>query len=917
MLMGREDEQRTLDALVSGARVGRSGVLVLSGDPGIGKSALLAHAVGRASGFVLLRGMGTKAERDLPFAGLAQVLQPLVDGVDELPEPQAQALGVALAMRTQGVADRFAVSAAALTLVTRAAESGPLALIIDDAHLLDTPSAQALAFVARRVLVDSVLFLAAVRPAQTEAWSGLPTLRLGPLDEETAGRLADDVARTALTAEQRSRVTAISGGNPLAIRALAREPQDVADSAFGQVVTVPRVVADAVARRTAGLEPDGLRVLEVVVISDGDLPTIAVACASAGLDLGHLTHAEDLGIVTVTPYRVEFTHALVASAVYVSIPAGERRRLHALVADSLSPGDADRRAWHRAEASVGLDDAVAFEMEEVGRRASIRGAFAVASSALERAATLSAEPDVRARRFLAAGEAAWLAGEDSRAPALLDEAARYASTAVERARALAMAGQVAARAGSLATARDLLLAAAEGVAGDGPDEALLMYAGAIDACFYLLDARGALAAAERASRLAYGARAEHSPRATGIASIAVGMARALAGEPDSEALRTGVDMLAALDEPSAQEADWAVTGLLYLRESGAARELLRDTIETRRRNSELGQLPHLLFHLARNDATTNRWSRAEALYAEAVGLAREFGQLTELGASLTGLVVLHSRQGRVDECHREAAEAKRVGEGRELNIAAIWADFALAELDLSLGDVESAIAGFTAVDRLLEDLQVGDPDLSPGPELVEALLRNGDRAKAVAVDATFQMRARRRGRPWSLARAARATALLGGDDELDDLFGEALRLHDEGVDAFERARTLLLYGARLRRARRRADSRTHLREARDLFGTLGAQRWADVAASELEATGLRARSRESGPVTGLTARELQIADLLVEGRTTREAAAALFLSPKTVEYHLRHVYTKLDIGSREELRAWLREVPPSSPIRHT
>ncbi|WP_035940965.1 hypothetical protein, partial [Knoellia aerolata] len=251
----------------------------------------------------------------------------------------------------------------------------------------------------------------------------------------------------------------------------------------------------------------------------------------------------------------------------------------------------------------------------------------------------------------------------------------------------------------------------------------------------------------RASLLAGRPGADPGHRA--IASIAVGMARALAGEPDSEALRTGVDALAALPDPTPQEADWAVTGLLYLRESGAARDLLRDTIETRRRNSELGQLPHLLFHLARNDATTNRWSRAEALYVEAVGLAREFGQLTELGASLTGLAALHSRQGRVEECHREAAEARRVGEGRELNMASVWTGFALAELDLSLGDVESAIAGFTAVDELLADLRVGDPDLSPGPELVEALLRAGDRERAVAVDAAFQARARRRGRPWS------------------------------------------------------------------------------------------------------------------------------------------------------------------------
>lgn len=917
MLTGREDEQRTLDALLAGARVGRSGVLVLRGDAGIGKSALLAYAGQRAEGFRVLRGVGTAPEHDLPFAGLARVLQPLLTGLDDLPEPQAHALGIALAMRTEGVADRFAVSAAALTLLTRAAESGPLAVVIDDAHLLDTPSAQALAFVARRVLVDAVVVLVAIRPRETEVWSGLPTLDVGPLDAEAADRLALAVAARPLTPDQRHRLVTVSAGNPLAIRALAQEPDGLSRVVFGQAAPVPLVVADAFSRRTAGLHPQELQVLQVVVIADGDVPTIAQACSLAGLDMDCLGRAEELGIVEVSPYRVEFTHPLVASAVYATIPAVERRRLHTLVAGSLSPGDRDRRAWHRAEATLGHDDEVAGELDDVGARASARGAFSVASSAHERAATLSSDPTSRARRFLAAGEAGWLAGEDARTPALLAEAARHAPDAVRRARALAMSGQVAARGGSLARARDLLLSAAQEAEHDAPDEALLMYAGAVDACFYLLDPETARVAADRLAAVLQRSDGNPSARAVAIAGIAVGMARAIAGEAGSEELRAGVDALAGRESPTALEADWAVTGLLYLREAGAARELLRQGVEARRRDSELGHLPHLLFHLARGDATTDRWSWAEALYSEAIGLAREFGQLTELGASLTGLAALYSRQGRVEECRENADEAVRVGEGSDLNIAAVWTGFARAELDLSLGEVDSAIAGFAAVDQLLDRLGVGDPDLSPGPELVEALLRSGDRARAVEVDAVFQPRARLRGRPWSLARAARATALLGPDDQLDDLFGEALRLHDDGEDAFERARTLMLLGARLRRARRRLDARRALEEARAVFDRLGARRWSDVVTTELEATGLRARARETGPVQALTARELQISELLARGRTTREAAAALFLSPKTVEYHLRHIYTKLDISSRAELREHLEGLEGGSHKNHT
>lgn len=906
--MGREDEQRTLDALISGARVGRSGVLVLSGEAGIGKTALLGHAAEAADGFRILRGVGTGAEKDLAFAGLARVLLPLADAVDDLPGPQAHALGVALALRSGGRVDRFAVSAATLTLLTRAAESRPLAVIVDDAHLLDTPSAQALAFVARRILVDAMVCLAAVRPGESDAWSGLPTLPLGPLSPEAAEHLADDIAASPLTAEQRHWVSEVGAGNPLAIRSLAQDPARLTSTPLGQTVAVPQLVADALSRRTAGLDADELKVLRVVAVSDGDLPTVVSMCDDLGLSIDRLRAAEDLRIVTLSPYRVEFTHPLVASVLYSGIPAGERRQLHTLAAEAMPVGEVDRRAWHRSEAVLGLDDDVAQALEDVGERASARGAFAVASSAHERAATLTSDATARARRFLAAGEAAWLAGEDQRAPALLGEAIRNAPDAVQRARARATAGHVAARRGSLHEARGLLVSAAKEVEIDAPNEALLMYAGAVEWCLYDLDARGAVQTADQLERLAARTGGDPSRREAGVAAIAVGMARAIAGEPGAESLRRGVDTLARRPKGPSDEADWALLGLLYLREAGAARELLRETIETRRQNSELGHLPHLLFHLARHDATTSRWTRAESGYSEAVDLAREFGQATELGANLAGLTQLLSRQGRIEDCRRRAAEAADAWAGRNLHLVQVWTGFALAELDLCLGDVEAAVAGFSALDTLLDHLDASDPDLSPGPELVEALLRLGDPDRAQAVNTQFQERALRSGRPWSLARAARATALLGSDDDLDHLFAEAMAWHDRGDDPFERARTLMLHGSRLRRARRRIDARVRLEEARVAFDQLGARRWSDAVSAELEATGLRARARQAGPVLDLTPRERQIAELLAEGRTTREAAAALFLSPKTVEYHLRHVYTKLDITSRDELRHRLPEL---------
>ena len=310
----------------------------------------------------------------------------------------------------------------------------------------------------------------------------------------------------------------------------------------------------------------------------------------------------------------------------------------------------------------------------------------------------------------------------------------------------------------------------------------------------------------------------------------------------------GVDALDRPD-PDGSEPDWAVTGLLYLRETGAARDLLHDTIEGRRRRSLLGQLPHLLFHLARSDADDRALVARRAAYSEAVELAREFGQLTELGASLAGLAAVRAGRVRAEECRALAAEATPVGLGRDVRMVAAWTGFALAELDLSFGDVGAAVTGFTALVDLLDDLGVGTPTSGPGPSSSRPCCsrRAGPSRR---VDAAFRERAVRKVQPWSLARAARGRALLAGDDDLDECFGEALRLHAAGPDTFEQARTLMAYGARLRRARRRVDARVPLEEARPAFDALGARRWSDMVRGRAEADGLHARARTSGPVAG-------------------------------------------------------------------
>jgi len=315
----------------------------------------------------------------------------------------------------------------------------------------------------------------------------------------------------------------------------------------------------------------------------------------------------------------------------------------------------------------------------------------------------------------------------------------------------------------------------------------------------------------------------------------------------------------------------------------------------------VGALPSLLFHVARDEATTDQWVRAEATYDEAVRLARETGQDTELAMNLAGLAWLCARLGREDQCRTLVAESLPLCRARDIHVGRIWSLFALAELELGEGDARRALAHLEELDALREQLRLSDPDLSPAPELADVLLRLGRRDEAERVARLFGESAAAKGQAWALARAARTAGMLGTDAELDTHFPAALEQHARTLDVFETARTRLVFGARLRRARRRVDARPQLRDALAAFERLGAVRWADLAAGELAATGESIRRREPSTVATLTPQELQVALLLGEGRTTREVAAALFLSPKTVEYHLRKVYTKLDIRSRAEL----------------
>jgi DNA-binding CsgD family transcriptional regulator/tetratricopeptide (TPR) repeat protein len=918
MLVGRQREQRILDALISAARVGQSSTLVITGEAGIGKTALLRYTAESATGMQVLHVTGSETEQHLPFAALAQLVRPTPRDLETLPPPQAQALGVALAIRSGEAVDRFAVGAAAHTLLTQRSENRPMAVLIDDAQLVDVPSQETLAFVARRLLADAILIVAAVRTGEPCALCSpdLPTWELRGIDADASRELVAARRAEPTGADLAARVHELSGGNPLAILELAADPTGLTARWPGAPAPVPATLVRLYAQRAAALGEPARGALLLAAAAGDDLPLVARACAADGIDVGSLAEAERIELIRILDDRVTFAHPLARAAIYSTATPGRRRTLHATIAAVLGDADPDRRAWHRAEACLGPDEAVAGELQALGARSADRGALAVAATGFEHAARLSPEDTDRARRLLLAGEAACRAGDAARATSLLDQSLLLMPPPSVRARAQRMRGVIALRSGSIADARAALTAAAVESTAFDATEALACWAEAIHACFYLADADAALAAAEEAETLL--AR-DVSERSAVLATIAAGMARVLAGAGGgTEMIRRGVGGLMRL-EPIAphpgDEASWLLLGPLFLRDSSTGRDLVRRALDERRDRAAIGTLAHLLFHLARDGATTDRWTAAEGDYTEAISLAREFGQTTELAASSAGLAWLLARQGRGDDTRRYAAEAEQLGATHQINLARIWSRHALGDLELGRGQVDAAVATFTELHGLLRRLGVKDVDLSPVPELVECLIRTGRIEEARDLAGSYQSQALAKGQPWALARAARVRALLCPVAEVDHCFSAALDLHAATLDCFEHARTRLAYGARLRRLRRRVDARPFLQSAYDDFTRLGARPWADEAASELAATGATVLRPGAGPAGLLTPRELQIALHLAGGRTTRETAAALFLSPKTVEYHLRHVYTKLGIDSRPQLVARMQPTPvPSTRV---
>jgi DNA-binding NarL/FixJ family response regulator len=902
MLLGREPERLALDRLLGEARAGRSGVLAFVGEPGIGKTALLSYASDQAAGMQILRVHPVESEAEVPFGGLRDVLRPALAALERIPAPQADALAGALALRPARAQDRFAVGVATLSLLAAHAEEGPILVLVDDAHWLDRSSEEALLFAFRRLVAEAIAVVITVREDEASLLrrADLRMLHLGGLDRAAAAAL---LASDSLPAFVVDRLYDATGGNPLALLELARDPHAVASLPPGAPLRVSRAIAEAFLRRAGALDAQTRSMLLLAAASDtGDLRSVAGAAATLGLDLAALGPAEAAGLIHLQNDRVEFRHPLARSAVYADASGHARREVHRALAQALADDDVDTRAWHLAAAALGPDEDAASALEHAARRARNRSAYAVAAVAFERASRLATGSEQTAALLLDAADSAWLGGLPDQARALLGEARDRTKDPALLVRLDHLRGRIATRCGPIRDGVDLLMAAATRASERDPDRAVVMLAEAAHACVYAGDTPALRKAARQANRVL---RRDADERVRFFAALTHGMARITdgAGEDGARALRHAVEL--AESSPELRDDPRFLALLtqvpLWLREAESGRELIASSLELARRHAAIGVLPYVLNHLGRDQSMTDRWAEAEATFHEAIQLARDTGQHTELAVGLASLAWLEARQGNEHECRTHADEARVAC--RQLGIAMydIWTMAAVGELELSLGRPEAAVAQFEAQTAALRDLGFADVDISPGPELVECYLRLGRPGRATATAEDYAAKATAKGQPWALARAARCRALVAADGGSDQHFEDALMLHARTPDLFEVARTRLAYGSRLRRARQRVRAREQLRAAISLFDELGARIWAEMAAAELAATGEKPRRRNAGTLDHLTPRERQIALVIAQGSTIREAAGGLFLSPKTVEYHLRHIYQKLGIRSRQDL----------------
>ncbi|NRQ32395.1 AAA family ATPase [Nonomuraea sp. NN258] len=969
MLHGRISESAVLDGLLTGARAGRSGALVIRGEAGIGKTALLERAAERAAGDLrVLRGAGVEQEMELPFAGLHLLTHGVLDGLDALPPGQAAALRGALGLdQAPAGGDRFLIGLAVLTLLANLAEERPLLVLIDDAQWLDRSSAQALLFAARRLEAEGVVLIFAVRDDgrpldgdRSFAAPGVPELRLGGLTEPQAARLLAEHAPD-LAPPVRDHVLAEAQGNPLALLELpatlspAQRAGTLPVHAVGAgPMPAPGRVMRSFHARVAAL-PAGARALLAVAAADsGELELVLAAAHRLGPSgkpdtapgkpdaapgrpdtasrepdaapgwpdaaLEAVAVAEAAGLIRVTEGVIRFRHPLARTAAYQHASTAVRLAAHRALAEALRdrPGAATRRAWHLAAAATGPDETAAAALERGAEDARDRGGYAAVSAAYERAAQLTADRAERGRRLAAAARAAAECGQRRRAATLAEQAAAELDEPPALAHVAETRAMVAMAGGRTDRAHPALAAAAEALRGHAsPAAALDLYFAAMTAAWLAGDYPALNAIAARTAALPGDARSLPLWRAV------AGLGRLAVERPEDalpwlreviEGVRTACE--SAYEPPGLQQrAQLAIWDLLHGDDDASHARAVAIEHECRALGA-IGVLPGALLVKARAEMFLSRHRDAWASAEEGLRVAGDTGQphFTNL---LTGVMAYLSAIEGDEE--RVRALTHRIADARDPGTTGLRC------ASLNLADL--AQGRYEAVLRRAREYGLDAPAahtmmlLHRVPDIVEAAVKLGRTEAARVADRRVQIWAATTARPWAEAVGLRCTALRSEGAAADAAYARAVVLHGRGGRPFERARTELLYGEWLRRNRRRAESRPLLESALEIFERLGARPWIERARNELRAAGKRHQTGDLGERAAadvaalLTAQELQIVRMAADGMSNREIGARLFLSPRTVGYHLHKAFPKLNVASRGELARLPLAAHPDRPDR--
>jgi DNA-binding CsgD family transcriptional regulator len=913
-LLGRRSACEVLDRLVAGVAAGQSRVLVLRGEAGVGKTALLEHLAASAPGCRIARASGVESEMELAFAGLHALCAPMLGHLERLPDPQRDALGTAFGLTAGEPPDRFLVGLAILSLLAEVAEERPLICIVDDAQWLDRISAQTLTFVARRLLAERVGLVFALRePGGEPGLAGLPELSIDGIDGPDADALLDATVPGPLDERVRARILAEARGNPLALLELPRglTPANVAGG-FGLPGTMPLTsrIEQGFVRQLEPLPVDTRRLLLLAAAEPvGDVTLLWRAAERLGIGPADAAPAEAAGLVEIGA-RVRFRHPLVRSAAYRAATEPERRQVHAALADATDPQlDLDRRAWHRAHATAGPDAAVADELERSAERARARGGVAAAAAFLQAAAELTADPADRGGRALAAAQAKFESGAPEAVQELLAVAETCPLDGLQSARLAHLRAQIAFVFGRGSDAPALLLHAAAMLAALDPALSRETYLEALGAAMYSgrIDAdSGVVKAAEAARAAPAGPQPPRSSdlvldglaiRCTEGPGAGVPPLKAALQAYSSETLESHAEIMRwLLLSPVVQSMT-----VFELWDDDAFHALATRGVQLARDTGALAMLPVALVYRSGMHLFGGEFAAASALIQEADAIAVATGNPSLMYARL----LLDAWRGVEAEATAliNAGLVTAGGEGRVVAMAG----YAIAVLNNGLGRYAAALDGAR---RGSDDGDWGYAGAAL-PELVEAASRSGRPDVAAAALSRLEERTRAAGTDWALGVLTRAQALSSEGEVADALYREAIARLERTRIRIELARARLLYGERLRRENRRTDAREQLRAAHDTFARAGAEAFAERARRELLATGETVRTLTNETRDALTPQETQIARLAADGNTNPEIGAQLFISPRTVEYHLRKVFTKLDVGSRRQLRRALAVPGPS------